>query len=351
MSDFFFCLWFTFVDLIKMYFLYSELHIDGDPTCLYLAASAIVSIQKLYGRIPKVYGKGLYAQKVWELTKQMGKEESAIMNSDKGAIDQIILLDRSIDLMSVLTTQLTYEGLIDEIFGINQSTAHFPPEPFVSKTDDTFQTSVSSADKKSIVLNSSEDLYTELRDKNFNAVGQILSRHAKSISSQFDERHGEKSVQDMKRFVERLPNMLANKQSLATHTTIAEMIKDVTDSNDFLDELTCEQEFLLCADLDRASSFIEDLIAKKAPLNTVIRLICMQCIAGSGFKPKVLEYYKRELVQVYGIETLLTIGNLERAGLFKIQTGTRSYAVLRKVKMKIFRRLFFISEIKFDSRC
>lgn len=56
----------------------------------------------------------------------------------------------------------------------------------------------------------------------------------------------------------------------------------------------------------------------------------MQCIAGSGLKPKVLDYYKRELVHVYGVETLLTIGNLEKAGLLKPQVGSRSYAVLRK---------------------
>ena len=154
---------------------FRELHIEGDPTYLYLTASALVSIQKLYGRIPKAYGKGLFAQKVWDLAKQMGKEETSIMNSDKGAIDQIILLDRSIDLMSVLTTQLTYEGLIDEIFGINQSAVNFPTERF-RKPDETFQSTMETAEKKLIVLNSGEDLYTELRDKNFNAVGQILAK-------------------------------------------------------------------------------------------------------------------------------------------------------------------------------
>lgn len=221
----------------------------------------------------------------------------------------------------------------DEIFSINQTTAHFPPERF-SKSEDNSR-SMSMEDKKSVILNSGEQLYTELRDKNFNAIGQILSRHARSISTQFDERHHDKSVQEMKRFVERLPNMLANKQSLATHTTIAEMIKEVTDSNDFLDELCCEQEFLVCSEVDKTSPFIEDLIAKKAPLKNVLRLICMQCIAGSGFKPKILEFYKRELVQVYGIEVLLVIGNLERAGLLKTQTGTRSYQVLRKVSFDL----------------
>lgn len=186
-------------------------------------------------------------------------------------------------------------------------------------------------DKKSIILNSGEELYTELRDKNFNAVGQILSRHVKTISTQMDERHNDKTVQEIKRFVERLPNMMAYKQSVATHAVIAEMVKEVIDSTEFSDVLEGEQEFLLCSDVDKPSSFIEDLIAKKASFRTVIRLICMQCVAGSGLKPKILDYYKRELVQTYGIEVLLVINNLEKAGILKVQTGSRTYAVLRKV--------------------
>lgn len=134
----------------------------------------------------------------------------------------------------------------------------------------------------------------------------------------------------MKKFVERLPHMLANKELLALHTTIAQMVKAVIDSSEFEDALECEQEFLVCADTDKVSSFIEDQIAKKSSFKSVIRLICMQSIAGTGLKPKILEYYKRELVQVYGTECLLTIGNLERAGLLTVQTSSRTYAVLRK---------------------
>lgn len=178
-------------------------------------------------------------------------------------------------------------------------------------------------------MNSGEELYAELRDKNFNAVGQVLTRHVKSISQQFDERHNT-SVAEMRKFVERLPNMLNNRQSVTKHTTIAELIREVTSSDDFLDQLDCEQEFLVCSEVDKICPFIEDMIAKKMPFRDVIRLICMQSIAGSGLKPKVLDYYKRELVQVYGIEVLLAIGQLERAGLLKILSGTRSYGVIRK---------------------
>lgn len=222
----------------------SELYIEDDPTAIFLSAKALISVQKLYGRIPKVYGKGNDAKKLWDLLKTMGKEELS-SNAIRGSIDQLFIIDRSLDVMSALTTQLTYEGLIgaihisvpgvnlfhsvtyfhstDEVYGINQSTAHFPSDRFSSSEESSLQSSVS--DKKTIILNSGEELYTELRDKNFNAIGQILSKRANEISKELDERHNDKSVQDIKRFVEKLPNMMAYKKSLTTHTTIGELLK------------------------------------------------------------------------------------------------------------------------------
>lgn len=91
-----------------------------------------------------------------------------------------------------------------------------------------------------------------------------------------------------------------------------------------------EQEFLSCIDTDKISQFIEELIVEKGPLTVILRLICLQCATNSGFKPKVMEFYKRELVQVYGIEMLLTISNLERSGLLYTQGTNRPYTVLKK---------------------
>lgn len=45
----------------------------------------------------------------------------------------------------------------------------------------------------------------------------------------------------------------------------------------------------------------------------------MQSVVNSGLKQKVLEYYKREIIQTYGFEHLITITLLENAGLIKSQ--------------------------------
>uniref|UniRef100_A0A2K6DRC4 Vacuolar protein sorting-associated protein 33A n=1 Tax=Macaca nemestrina TaxID=9545 RepID=A0A2K6DRC4_MACNE len=117
--------------------------------------------------------------------------------------------------------------------------------------------------------------------------------------------------------------MQAARGSLANHTSIAELMKDVTTSEDFFDKLTVEQEFMSGIDIDKVNNYTEDCIAQKHSLIKVLRLVCLQSV--------FLEYYKREILQTYGFEHMLTLHNLEKAGLLKPQTGGRNnYPTIRK---------------------
>lgn len=105
---------------------YKEFFLDNDPTSLYQVAQAIRRLQRLYGKVTRVTGRGPAANKVWELLKRLDREEKDIVGSQHQSnmippIEHLLLIDRSIDLLSPLVTQLTYEGLIDEIFGIQWS--------------------------------------------------------------------------------------------------------------------------------------------------------------------------------------------------------------------------------------
>jgi len=52
---------------------------------------------------------------------RMRREQAASEESKTPQIDNIILLDRSTDLLTPFMSQLTYEGLIDELMGIKNS--------------------------------------------------------------------------------------------------------------------------------------------------------------------------------------------------------------------------------------
>lgn len=53
------------------------------------------------------------------------EEESSDLDEENSQIDRVLVIDRSIDLLTPLLTQLTYEGLIDEKYGIEHSSLVF----------------------------------------------------------------------------------------------------------------------------------------------------------------------------------------------------------------------------------
>ncbi len=48
-------------------------------------------------------------------------DEKDVGEEDSSQIDRLLIIDRTSDLITPMLTQLTYEGLIDEAFGINNS--------------------------------------------------------------------------------------------------------------------------------------------------------------------------------------------------------------------------------------
>ncbi len=89
-------------------------------------------IQQRYGLFPRIVGKGDNAQRLKDLLIRMRPELSGKGGSFKNnlpttgmtpsaTIENIVIIDREVDFSSALLTQLTYEGLIDELFGISHS--------------------------------------------------------------------------------------------------------------------------------------------------------------------------------------------------------------------------------------
>ena len=56
----------------------------------------------------------------------------------------------------------------------------------------------------------------------------------------------------------------------------------------------------------------------------------MQCAVNSGLKQKVFDFYRKEIIQVYGYEYLPALEKLEKAGLFYVQKSKNIYSTIRK---------------------
>ena len=60
----------------------------------------------------------LRMRKEHAVTDQVSTKAPSLLITVSNHIDQFIIIDRNVDLVTPLCTQLTYEGLIDETMGI-----------------------------------------------------------------------------------------------------------------------------------------------------------------------------------------------------------------------------------------
>ena len=285
-------------------------------------------IQHTHGLFPRIIGKGDYAHRLMELLLRMRSEAAAedTSASDFGmmpssSIESLIVIDRGIDFATPLLTQLTYEGLIDEMFGItdNQAavdvsiigTAQGSQAPGKAPAPPPSQQGL----KRKIWLDSSDKLYSQLRDANFAIVDSLLNKVARRLQADMESRHTARSTSELRDFVNKLPGYQLEQASLKTHIALTEHILKHTQSDLFRRVLEVQQNLADGTDPSSQHDTIEELIARSIPFNTILRLLCLESIISGGLRQKDLDSFKRQILQAYGHQHLLTLSSLEKIGL------------------------------------
>ncbi len=168
-------------------------------------------------------------------------------------MDGLIVLDRSVDWVTPMCTQLTYEGLIDEYIGLKNcefgllieensevddplasdaahveidpsllSTGPPPSQPATTATTGSSLTTPAAPKKKKHRLTSTSDrLFSEICDLNFAVVGSRLSKTARRLEEGYEGRHQLKSVKEMKDFVGKLGGLQSEHQGLRLREWLA----------------------------------------------------------------------------------------------------------------------------------
>ena len=218
---------------------FKETMLDGDPSSLYYVARSLMRLQSMFGLIRTIKGKGSQAMKVCTLMQRMRKEMGAVFRDTTvlpssgpfefpahADIDELILIDRSTDLITPMLTQLTYEGLVDEMFGIKYSTidvdasilggdkATAPPSSSSSTS------STPSGAKKKLLLTSTDTVFEEMRDLAFRSIGPLLQRKLTAVNATFEARHDAMSVAELKRYMTKFKTAHTERQWLTVHVNL-----------------------------------------------------------------------------------------------------------------------------------
>ncbi|KAI5305282.1 telomere binding protein [Ascosphaera pollenicola] len=311
---------------------FSEIYLHQDPNSIHLASKALMQVQMRHGLFPRIIGQGdnarALADQLLRMRKEVDAEETSGLSdaSKRGlvvspTVEALIVLDRSVDFATPLMSQLTYGGLIDELYEITNNQIEVD-STVIGATATTANTpGPNSSKKKKVQLDSSDKLYSQLRDANFAIVGGLLNKVARRLESEYERRHNAKSTSELRDFVNKLPAYQAEHGSLKIHTDLAEEVMRHTRSDIFRKELEIQQNIAAGADAIYQHDKVEELISRDVPLTSTLRLLCLESCFCGGFRPKDLELFKRQVLQAYGYQHLLTLDALEKLGLLQSRSS------------------------------
>ncbi|KTF87176.1 hypothetical protein cypCar_00009167 [Cyprinus carpio] len=287
---------------------------EGDQRWVTTAGSALRLLQSVYGSFSKVYGIGRCAKMVYESWREL--MEDGEQRTRQPEFAKVFLVDRDVDFVTPLCSQVVYEGLVDDLFRIKCGSVEFGPD-------------VTSSDKSiKVMLNSQDKVFSEIRNEHFSNVFGFLSQKAKNLQTAYDKRRG-MDIQQMKAFVaDELKGLKQEHRLLSLHIGASESMMKKKTKQDFQELLKTEHSLLEGFEIRECITYIEEHINRQVSMIDSLRLLCLLSITENGLLSKDYRSLKAQYLQSYGIEHLLTFANLRQLGLLEEQQAGETLTVM-----------------------
>lgn len=296
-------------------------------------------------RITNIYLKGLKSIKFWSIFKRLlNSHLQSLSDYQRKIIDDtdeaifmdlhsfynnsvdLICLDRSNDLLSLLLTQLTYSGLCNEFLVKN---SQLELVEFINDNENDVENDSNLIKFK--LDDTNDKIYPLIKYLNFSHVGKILNQKAKLLQFEFDKRKNLHDLNEMKTFVNELNNLKNSQSWVQKHTSLAEFVIKNFNNNkfnfktgiDLLDDIdpndNTESYFTQIVELQQDilsnQINISQIFSKisyllnlfNPPLEDIIKLIILTSIVKKGLKESEFQSLNSQIINKFGISKALPI--------------------------------------------
>lgn len=257
-------------------------------------------------------------------------KETVYGDKHSGLQCNMIVIERDMDLVTPLLSQLSYAGIIDDFYALDKT--KLSKLTYNDLSDDDSVGDI-------FLKYTEDDIWNDLKFYNFGAVGPQLNQIAKDLQVTYDSRHQAESVGEIKEFVDKLGELQQYQKSLKLHTGISSRVLsqvkigeggDGAEDEESLFNRTIELEQDFIADnYDNKTScdkILELLYEGDLPKESIFRLCCLLSLAKNGIRDKEFQILKTEIVDTYGIEVLFTLEKLTKYGWFVNKSSFLSYS-------------------------
>ena len=290
--------------------------INGCSTLPYLVASSIFTLSRINAsRRMNIHTLGERATQVldvFDYLKSIHSHTKDQSNSNHCYITDLILVDRKIDLVSPLLTQVSYEGLLDDNFGIQYGSV-------------TLSEKVTGQSKPiKLMLNSNDPTYSQVKGYHISFLFGFIKEQLKTLIYKYDKGRKQSTISEMKAFVGELKTLKPMEQSLVAHLCACESLKEIRSTALNQKLLSIEHALLSREQLDEKEliKFFEDLICSQSNWNDTLRLLCLYSVLGASpakERSRTVQSIEKQFIRAHGCGHINTVVNLHNLGLLNPQ--------------------------------
>ena len=291
-----------------------EIYIDNDFTSITDLANSIVKLEMIFGKIKHKYIKGDFGLKFCDILKEKEKENNLKHDNE---ILALVAFDRSVDFITLMTTNYTTEGMIDEKFGINFG--RIKVKENMLKENLTKKPILNEKLVSFGLTTAFNPLYCSFRCMHYlDALKYIVKirEYYKGISDKNKSKKNNMTMTELKNLTSEVNFYLANiRDSLIMNENIINNITQSLREPNHLKYIEIEQILLSGGFPNNLHDFYDELLYEKKDLYGLIRLMVLESLTQNGIK----DYYKlkREILNIYGYQNIFLLRDLETLGWFK----------------------------------
>lgn len=290
---------------------FREIYIDKNYDSISKLAEVVLKFEAAFGKIQSKYIKGDMA-KIFNDYLTLKEAEHKLKTNEQ--ILGMIVLDRSIDFITPLLSNYTYEGMIDEYLGINKGNitvkrsftkSILKPDYRKKKPDDNIEYPLTS---------DVNGFFSDLRCMHYITATNYISSINDKYVAKFDKNKEVRTTDQMVETFSSFKDFKSIESYLNDNTNFLKLlyneVKNIDDANIRQHKLA-----LINGDNKKVETYYNDYISEKKDLYKILNVIILQSLIQNGIENYFL--LKREIMNIYGYQQIFLFRNLESLNLVK----------------------------------
>ena len=283
---------------------FREIYIDKNNSSIEKLADIMLKFEVAFGKVKHKYIKGNNAKLFCDLLLNK-EEEHNIKSTDE--IFGMIVFDRSVDFITPFISNLTFEGLVDEYFGINKGYIKVKRKSFKANFSNEDKKIRPEADMSYPLISDMNKFYCDLRCFHYLTVTKYLMSISEHIKYLRDNKNNLKSTSELNAALVDLNKLIDSNSFLNDNMEMINQIFKIINDEDYQ---TKEFSILKGTSQTNSETFYDDYIIDKKDMYKILNLMILESLTGSGISN--YEKFKKDILAVYGYQNLFLFRNLEK---------------------------------------